>query len=133
MDEDEELQITSETLDVNRAMSGNKGILSRLRRALDFGLRVAGRDYVFLCFGESQVRSFISPSRRASRTRNGGRERGCWMISETGTFTVRNILDWMGDLSEERNIAKHAARQGLVSVVHSVLASHNLQPAFLRH
>lgn len=45
------------------------------------------------------------------------------MISEFGTFTVRNVLDWMGDLTEERNIAKHAARQGLASVapVHSCI------------
>ena len=38
------------------------------------------------------------------------------MIAESGDFTVSAILAWMGDLSQERNIAKHAARQGLVSV-----------------
>lgn len=36
------------------------------------------------------------------------------MIAESGDFNVRAILAWMGDLSKERNIAKHAARQGLV-------------------
>lgn len=36
------------------------------------------------------------------------------MISESGSFTVANILAWMGDLSQERIVAKHAARQGLV-------------------
>ena len=36
------------------------------------------------------------------------------MISETEGFTVQNILRWMGDLENERIVAKHAARQGLV-------------------
>ena len=36
------------------------------------------------------------------------------MISETGTFTVDRVLEWMGDLSAEKNVAKHAARRSLV-------------------
>lgn len=38
------------------------------------------------------------------------------MIAESGDFNVCAILAWMGDLSKERNIAKHAARQGLVCI-----------------
>jgi len=30
-------------------------------------------------------------------------------------FTVDSVLRWMGDLSKEKVVAKHAARQGLVS------------------
>ena len=45
------------------------------------------------------------------------RERACWMICEDGeAFTVKHILAWMGDLSRERIIAKHAARQSLVRI-----------------
>ena len=37
------------------------------------------------------------------------------MISEIEeTFTVPGVLTWMGDLSHEKNIAKHAARRSLV-------------------
>lgn len=36
------------------------------------------------------------------------------MISETDGFTVPIVLSWMGNLSQERVVAKHAARQGLV-------------------
>ena len=40
----------------------------------------------------------------------------CWMIceDESADFTVAHILEWMGDLSQERIVAKHAARQSLV-------------------
>ena len=37
------------------------------------------------------------------------------MIAETGSFTVENVLKSMGDLTKERIVAKHAARQSLVS------------------
>lgn len=37
------------------------------------------------------------------------------MIAEDGEFNVSAILASMGDLSQERIIAKHAARQSLVS------------------
>lgn len=56
VDEDDGLPITAETLTIDREMAGNKGIFARLRRALRSGLRLAGRNYVFLCFGESQVK-----------------------------------------------------------------------------
>ena len=36
------------------------------------------------------------------------------MIAEDGDFNVNAILESMGDLSQERIIAKHAARQSLV-------------------
>ena len=38
------------------------------------------------------------------------------MIAESGDFTVAHVLASMGDLSKERIIAKHAARQSLVCV-----------------
>ena len=43
------------------------------------------------------------------------------MIAETEGFTIRDVLKWMGDLDKERVIAKHAARQGLVSTVSVIL------------
>ena len=44
------------------------------------------------------------------------RERGYWFISEIGHFTVDAVLEWMGDLSEEKIIAKNAARRSLVKL-----------------
>lgn len=45
------------------------------------------------------------------------------MISEDGPFTVPAVLAKMGDLSQERIIAKHAARQSLVCLQHFLSAS----------
>ncbi|KAI0090965.1 RdRP-domain-containing protein [Irpex rosettiformis] len=96
VDEDGDFPVRGETLIIDDNLQGTVGVFARVRRALKFGIHIAGRHYVFATFSESQVRS-----------------RGCWMISESGEFTVQNILLSMGDLTTERIVAKHAARQSL--------------------
>ncbi|KAI0752286.1 RdRP-domain-containing protein [Irpex lacteus] len=96
VDEDGDFPVKGETLVIDDKLQGTEGVFARLRRALKFGLFIAGRYYVFATFSESQVRS-----------------RGCWFIAETEDFTVRNVLRAMGDLTKERIVAKHAARQSL--------------------
>ncbi|KAI0337237.1 RdRP-domain-containing protein [Trametopsis cervina] len=96
VDDDGEFPVKGETLVIDDALYGAEGVFARVRRALDYGIHIAGRLYVFLTFGESQARAH-----------------GCWSISETEGFTVQAVLDSMGDLSRERVVAKHAARQSL--------------------
>ncbi|KAI0790029.1 RNA dependent RNA polymerase-domain-containing protein [Abortiporus biennis] len=98
VDDRGDFPITSETFAIDTHVMGQEGVFARIRRVLEYGICVAGRHYTFLCFGESQVK-----------------ERGFWAISESldGGFTVANVLASIGDLSGERVIAKHAARQGL--------------------
>ncbi|KAI0695361.1 RdRP-domain-containing protein [Cytidiella melzeri] len=96
VDDDGDFPVRGETLVIDDKLQGREGVFARIRRALAYGLQVAGRHYIFLTFSESQVR-----------------ERGCWMIAETGEFTVENVLRSMGDLTRERVVAKHAARQSL--------------------
>ncbi|KAI0342571.1 RdRP-domain-containing protein [Trametopsis cervina] len=96
VDDDGEFPVKGETLVIDDALYGAEGFFARVRRALDYGIHIAGRHYVFLTFGESQARVH-----------------GCWFISETEGLTIQAVLDSMGDLSQERVIAKHAARQSL--------------------
>ncbi|EKM49158.1 uncharacterized protein PHACADRAFT_201955 [Phanerochaete carnosa HHB-10118-sp] len=94
VDDDGDFPVVGETLVIDDEMQGREGVFARVRRALSDGLVIAGRHYVFATFSESQAK-----------------ERGCWMIAEDGPFTVSAVLAKMGDLSQERIIAKHAARQ----------------------
>lgn len=103
-----------ESVLIDQKSGGKSGVFSRIRRALQHGLDIGGRHYIFLCFGESQVK-LSGPKLFTQATPHiCDRERGCWMLSEDDDLTVERVLRWMGDLSEERVIAKHAARQGLV-------------------
>ncbi|KAH8087827.1 RdRP-domain-containing protein [Cristinia sonorae] len=104
VDDRGDFPVSGETLAIDDALLGNQGIFARMRRVLQYGIEVCGRHYVFLCFGESQ-----------------GKARGFWAICERDGFTVQNVLREMGDLSKEKVIAKHAARQGLwLSTTHAV-------------
>ncbi|TDL27509.1 RdRP-domain-containing protein [Rickenella mellea] len=40
------------------------------------------------------------------------KERSCWMVAEVGEFTADRVRRNMGDFSQEKVIAKHAARMG---------------------
>jgi hypothetical protein len=75
------------------------GTIARVRRALDAGLDIAGRKYVFLASGTSQAR-----------------EHSCWFISENEHVTAEKVRATMGmEGIKERIVAKYAARMGLVS------------------
>ena len=56
VDEDGGFPVTGETLTIERELHGAVGVFARMRRALRYGVNIAGRLYVFLTFGESQLR-----------------------------------------------------------------------------
>ena len=122
VDDDGDFPVNGETLIIDDKLQGMEGVFARIRRALSDGIFIAGRHYVFATFSESQGRlvvnnycdSLIRLLQYAFDTL-ACRERGCWMIAEAPpAFTVATILASMGDLSQERIVAKHAARQSLV-------------------
>ena len=57
VDEDGDFPIKGETLVIDDILQGTEGVFARIRRALTFGVFIAGRHYVFATFSESQVRS----------------------------------------------------------------------------
>lgn len=59
------------------------------------GIRVGGRHYEFLAFGNSQFR-----------------ENGAYFFSPTEDMTCEQIRDWMGDFRHIKVVAKYAARLG---------------------
>lgn len=94
-DEDDRIQINPTVKaadDINPAV----GTIARVRRALNSGLKVAGRHYVFLAAGTSQAR-----------------EHSCWFLSED-KITALEVRRAMGmDGIAEKIVAKYAARMGL--------------------
>lgn len=54
--EESDLTVTRETIAIDDALEGQQGLFARVRRALQYGIQIAGRKYVFLCFGESQLK-----------------------------------------------------------------------------
>lgn len=56
VDDDGDFPVTGETLTIDEKLHGNEGVFARVRRALEYGIWVANRHYVFLCFSESQAR-----------------------------------------------------------------------------
>ncbi|KAL1895445.1 hypothetical protein Sste5346_005251 [Sporothrix stenoceras] len=67
----------------------------RAFRALKNGIRVGGRYFEFLAFGNSQLR-----------------ENSTYFFAPTDLLTCQHIRDWMGDFSSIKSIAKYAARLG---------------------
>lgn len=101
-DEHDQLQVNASVKEAD-AINPSAGTMARVRRALEHGLVIAGRKYVFLAASASQ-----------------SKEHSCWFFAELSKaenggkrFEVQDILDWMGNLTKERVVAKHAARQGL--------------------
>lgn len=68
---------------------------TRAFRALKNGIRVGGRHFKFLAFGNSQLR-----------------ENGAYFFAPTELVTCQDIRDWMGDFSSIKTVAKYAARLG---------------------
>ncbi|KAJ7849210.1 RNA dependent RNA polymerase-domain-containing protein [Mycena olivaceomarginata] len=98
-DEDGRLEInrrvTTAVVGVHCRVDPHGGILARIRNVLRNGVYIAGRHYVFLAAGESQLK-----------------DRSCWMVCEVGDFTADRVREEMGDFSEEHVVAKYAARMG---------------------
>lgn len=121
VDDDGDFPVNGETLVIDDKLQGTEGVFARVRRALTYGVQIARRHYVFATFSESQgryVSILYSRWEEEAETVVNIRERRCWMIAEDPpVFTVSEILNSMGDLSQERVIAKHAARQSLVSLL----------------
>ncbi|KAK0201149.1 RNA dependent RNA polymerase-domain-containing protein [Desarmillaria ectypa] len=74
------------------------GVLARIRIALEEGIQIGPRRYVFLAAGESQLK-----------------EHSCWMIYEEPDrgFTADIVRQNMGDFGHIRVVAKYASRMGL--------------------
>ncbi|KAF8160357.1 RNA dependent RNA polymerase-domain-containing protein [Mycena galopus ATCC 62051] len=94
-DEDGRLRI-DKRISRAAAIDPDGGILARIGNILRNGLYIAGRHYVFLAAGESQLK-----------------DHSCWMLHEAGDFTADRVRQHMGDFSEEHVVAKYAARMGL--------------------
>ncbi|KAJ6592772.1 RNA dependent RNA polymerase-domain-containing protein [Mycena capillaripes] len=94
-DEDGRLRITRRTAEADD-VDQDRGIIARIVNVLKNGIWIAGRYYVFLAAGESQLK-----------------DHSCWMVCEEGNFTADRVRQQMGDFSKEQVVAKYAARMGL--------------------
>ncbi|KAJ7073163.1 RNA dependent RNA polymerase-domain-containing protein [Mycena amicta] len=94
-DEDGRLRATKKVVDGD-FFDPEAGILARLRNVLKNGVYIAGRHFVFLAAGESQLK-----------------DHSCWMVCEHEEFTADRVREQMGDFSGEKVVAKYAARMGL--------------------
>ncbi|KAL9114236.1 MAG: hypothetical protein Q9227_001658 [Pyrenula ochraceoflavens] len=70
-------------------------IFTRIKRTLANGIFIGDRHFEFLAFGNSQLR-----------------DHGAYFFASTLDTTAANIRAWMGEFSQERNVAKNAARIG---------------------
>lgn len=93
------VQFTDELL-IGRLSGGRDGrrtdeCFSRAFRALKNGIRVGGRHFEFLAFGNSQLR-----------------ENSTYFFAPTELVSCQDIRDWMGDFRSIKTVAKYAARLG---------------------
>ncbi len=70
-------------------------LFNRIFRTLANGIKVGGRHFEFLAFGNSQFR-----------------ENGAYFFAPTDHIDCDQIREWMGDFAHIRVVAKHAARLG---------------------
>ncbi|KAI0552280.1 RNA dependent RNA polymerase-domain-containing protein [Xylaria curta] len=70
-------------------------VYNRIHRTLVNGIRIAGRHFEFLAFGNSQFR-----------------ENGAYFFSPIDNIDCDYIRNWMGDVAHIRVVAKYAARLG---------------------
>ena len=59
VDDDGDFPVTGETLVIDDKVQGTEGVFARVRRALTYGVIIAGRHYVFATFSESQGRCVL--------------------------------------------------------------------------
>ncbi|CAK7201972.1 hypothetical protein SEUCBS139899_004688 [Sporothrix eucalyptigena] len=93
------VQFTDE-LFIGRLSGGRDGrrtdeCFARAFRALKNGIRVGGRHFEFLAFGNSQLR-----------------ENSTYFFAPTDLVSCQDIRDWMGDFRSIKTVAKYAARLG---------------------
>jgi len=89
-------------------------LFERIAEVLKNGIKLpmSMRHYKYLAFSSSQLR-----------------DNCCWFFAPTEKVKVEDVLSWMGNLSEEMIIAKHAARMGQCftsTVVGIPIKSHEL-------
>lgn len=70
-------------------------VFKRVKRAMTNGITLGDRHYEFLAFGNSQFR-----------------EHGAYFFASLPNLTASNIRAWMGNFSNIKVVAKHAARLG---------------------
>ncbi|KAI0019070.1 RNA dependent RNA polymerase-domain-containing protein [Xylariomycetidae sp. FL0641] len=75
--------------------SDQNALFNRIFRTLLNGIRIGGRKFSFLAFGNSQFR-----------------ENGAYFFAETDLTTCDDIRKWMGDFTHIKIVAKYAARLG---------------------
>ncbi|BEJ13713.1 hypothetical protein CspHIS471_0308870 [Cutaneotrichosporon sp. HIS471] len=98
MDEGDRIQINPTIIGADE-QAPHLGTLARVRRALNCGLEIAGRHYVFLAYGASSAR-----------------EHSCWFVAEDpeNGFTAEAVGNKLGfGQIKDTNVAKHAARMGI--------------------
>lgn len=99
-DENDRIQINAGVLEADAECPAS-GTIARVRRALQSGLNIAGRHYVFLAYTLSSIR-----------------KHSCWFLAEDtdAGFTaasVRNALNF--DAISTKIVAQHASHMGIVS------------------
>ncbi|KAK5163368.1 uncharacterized protein LTR77_010741 [Saxophila tyrrhenica] len=72
-----------------------KPVFNRIEKTMVNGIRVGGRHFEFLAFGNSQFR-----------------EAGAWFFASTSEITAQSIRDWMGNFSDINVVAKYCSRVG---------------------
>ncbi|KAI1185337.1 RNA dependent RNA polymerase-domain-containing protein, partial [Nemania serpens] len=70
-------------------------LFNRVFRTMSNGIKIGGRHFEFLAFGNSQFR-----------------ENGAYFFSPTDHISCDQIREWMGDVTHIRVVAKYAARLG---------------------
>lgn len=108
-DEGERLHIQKYTK-LGDDLCPDKGLMARVRRALRYGIEVAGARYYPVASSSSQQK-----------------DHNMWFIDHTVIDRVE-LAAWMGQVKEQV-VAKHAARLGLVGPVVELRAEHNSHSA----
>ncbi|XP_027151117.1 RNA-dependent RNA polymerase 1-like [Coffea eugenioides] len=75
--------------------NGRTEIYERILSTLKNGIVIGDKEFQFLAYSSSQLK-----------------ENSVWMFASRSDLTAADIRRWMGDFSEIRNVAKHAARLG---------------------
>ncbi|ONI31847.1 hypothetical protein PRUPE_1G334500 [Prunus persica] len=71
------------------------GVYERILSTLRNGIVIGEKKFEFLAHSSSQLR-----------------EHSVWMFASRSELTAQDIRNWMGDFSDIKNVAKHAARLG---------------------
>src|SRR6185295_19425589 len=89
------VQFTDENGILPSASENHIPLFNRVYHTLEKGIRIGSRNYEFLAFSSSQLR-----------------DRSCWFFASTEKLNADDIREWMGDLSDIKEVGKYAARMG---------------------